>query len=123
MIFARGVSDSLTSLVKKIDDATDKNSKSKMGSFVIFLNDDEALPSKLKSLASKEGLKKCVLAIDNGNPTGPKGYEIAKEADVTVVLYNKRKVESNHAFKKGELNDQAIQQIVSEIPKILSSSK
>jgi hypothetical protein len=121
MIFAREVSDSLTSLVKKIDDATASNSKAKMGSFVVFLNDEEALPAKLKTLAEKEGLKKCVLSVDNGSPTGPKGYEIAKDAEVTVVLYNKRKVHANHAFKKGELNAKAIETIVSEIPKILPS--
>src|SRR5438874_360104 len=119
MIFAREVSDSLTSLVKKIDAETAKNSKAHMGSFVIFLNDDEALPTKLKSIAAKENIKNCVLAIDTGSPTGPTGYDIAKEAEVTVVLYNKRKVASNHAFKKGELNARAIDKIVSEIPRIV----
>src|SRR5687768_11015912 len=103
MIFAREVSDSLTSLVKKIDAATAQNSDKKMGSFVVFLSDDEKLGEQAKTLAEKEGIKKTVLSIDN--VAGPKGYAIAKEADVTVVLYNKRKVESNHAFRKGELNE------------------
>ena len=40
MIFAREVSDPLTSLVKKIDEATAKNSSCRMGSFVVFLSDD-----------------------------------------------------------------------------------
>ena len=48
MIFAREVSDSLTSLVKKLDAATAKNSDAKMGSFVVFCNDDEDLKDKLK---------------------------------------------------------------------------
>lgn len=121
MIFARGVSDPLTSLVKKLDEATAKNAKAKMGSFVIFLNDEESLPDRLKALAEKEGIKKCVLAVDNGSPTGPKGYDIAKEADVTVVLYNKRKVAANYAFKKGELNTPAIDKILEDVPKILPS--
>ena len=43
MIFAREVSDNLTSLVKKVDAATAKNSACRMGSFVVFLNDDESL--------------------------------------------------------------------------------
>lgn len=119
MVFARGTSDALTSLVKKFDAAAVTNSKAKMGTFVIFLNDEEALPKQLKDIASKESLKKCVLAVDTGSPTGPKGYEIAKDADVTVVLYNKRKVEANYAFKKGELNAAAIEKIVADIPKIL----
>ena len=65
MIFAREVSDNLTSLVKKIDAETVKNGKKNMGSFVVFLNDDEGLFDKLKKLIEKEGLKECILTIDN----------------------------------------------------------
>jgi hypothetical protein len=117
MIFAREVSDSLTSLVKQIDKATVSNSKARMGSFVVFLSDDDKLEKQLKDLAGKEGIKQCVLTIDN--PAGPSGYKIAKDADVTVVLYTHRNVKSNHAYHKGELNDKAIEEIVADIPKIL----
>lgn len=117
MIFAREASDSLTSLVKKIDAATAKNSDKNMKSFIVFLTDEENAKDKLKELADKNNIKKLVISIDN--VAGPKGYNIAKDADVTVVLYNKRKVESNYAFKKGELNSQAIEKILADIPKIL----
>ena len=117
MIFAREVSDSLTSLVKKIDKATGENSKAKMGSFVVFCSDDESLADKLKELAKKEGLDQCVLSIDN--PSGPTKYKVAKDADITVVLYNKQTVKANYAFKKGELKDADVEKIVSDIPKIL----
>jgi hypothetical protein len=117
MIFAREISDPLTSLVKKIDAATAANSKDRMGSFVVFLSDAEGLRDNLKKLAKKENLKQTVLSIDN--PAGPDGYGVAKDADVTVVLYNKRTVKSNFAFRKGELNDKAIKRIVADIPKIL----
>jgi hypothetical protein len=117
MIFAREVSDSLTSLVKKIDAATAKNKENRMGSFVVFLTDEENARDDLKKLADKEGIKHTILAIDN--VAGPPTYHIAKEADVTVVLYNKRKVEVNYAFKKGELNAPAIERILGDLPKIL----
>src|ERR1700688_484690 len=102
MIFAREASDPLTSLVKKIDAATEKNIDKRMGSFIVFLTDEENAKDKLKGLADKEGIKRTIFAIDN--VIGPPNYHIAKEADVTVVFYNKRKVEANYAFKKGELN-------------------
>lgn len=121
MIFAREISDNLTSLVKKIDDATAKNAKCSMGSFVVFCSDEEGLDKKLKSLAEKEKLKKLVLSIDN--PAGPKGYNVAKDADVTVVLYTKRNVKVNYAFKKGELKEADIDKIVGEISKILPDKK
>src|SRR6516162_4178717 len=84
-VFAREMTGSLTSLVKKIDKATAKYSNCKMGSFVVFLNDDEGLEKQLKDFIKKEGIKKTVLMIDN--PSGPADYNIAKNADVTVLLY------------------------------------
>ena len=117
MIFAREVSDDLTSLVKKIDAATVKNKSARMGSFVVFCSDEEGLEGKLKDLAKKEDLKKVVLTIDN--PQGPQQYKVAKDADVTVVLYQKHTVKANYAFKKGELHEKDVETIVADLSKIL----
>jgi hypothetical protein len=111
----------LTSLVKKIDAATAKNDTQKMGSFVVFCSDDEGLEKKLKGLAEKEKLEKVVLTIDN--PTGPPKYKIAKDADVTVILYNRGEVKANYAFRKGELKDKDIEKILGDLPKILSEKE
>ena len=54
MIFAREISDPLTSLVKKIDAETAKHATANMGSFVVFLSDDEKLPEKLKASPKKQ---------------------------------------------------------------------
>ncbi len=117
MIFAREVSDPLTSLVKQIDAATAKNNSCSMGSFVVFCSDDEKLEGQLKDLAKKEKLDHIVLTIDN--PQGPPKYKVAKDAEVTVVLYDKRKVKANYAFKKGELQDGDVSKIVADVTKIL----
>jgi len=117
MIFAREVSDPLTGLVKKIDEATAQNKDCRMGSFVVFLSDDASLEKKLKELAKKEKIDRTVLTIDNS--AGPSGYDIPKDADVTVVLYTKRNVKANFAFRKGELTEGGVDKIVAAIPKIL----
>lgn len=122
MIFARDLSDPLASLAKKIDAATDKNSECKMGSFIVFLNDDEGLDKKLKDLADKEHLEKISLATLS-NKAGPEAYKIAKDADVTVVLYHKNKCEANYAFKKGEMTDKDVDKIVEDLTKILPEKK
>ena len=121
MIFAREVSDPLTSLVKKLDEAVVNNKSCRMGSFVVFCTDDEGLKDKLKSLAEKEQLKKVILTIDN--PAGPTSYKVAKDADVTVVLYNQREVKANYAFKKGELKGTDVEKIVKDLSKILPEKK
>jgi hypothetical protein len=115
VIFAREISDSLTSLVKEIDQLTSKHKSEKMGSFVVFCNDDEELSDRLKKLADKSDIQQCILTIDK--PDGPPGYKIAKEADVTVIFYRKRKVLLNRAFETGKLDDKNIQEIVQSIDK------
>jgi hypothetical protein len=118
VVFARDLNPTLTGLVKKIDEATAKNSGCDMGSFVVLMTDDkEKMEADLKKLAEREGLKKVALTIESA--TGPRNYNIAQDADVTVLLYVDKKVKKNFAFKKGELTDAKVEEIVKEIPAIL----
>ncbi|MFO0880273.1 MAG: hypothetical protein U0840_23250 [Gemmataceae bacterium] len=118
MIFAREISDNLTGLVKKVDEATVKNAKARMGSFVVVCNDDEKMEEKLKELAKKEGIKKTVLSLVD-RKAGPSGYELHPEADITVVMYTKRNTKAQYAFKKGELKEKDVASILEDLPKIL----
>jgi hypothetical protein len=117
MIFAREVNGPLASLVKKLDEATVKNSDSRMGSFVVFLSQEEGIEKQVKDLAGSANLKKCVLCIDN--PAGPGDYSVGKDADVIVVLYVGKTVKVNHAYKKGEFKESEIDKILGELPQIL----
>ena len=117
MIFAREINDSLTSLVKKLDKATADNKSCRMGSFVVFLSNEEGLEQKLADLAKKANLKKTILTIDN--VSGPRGYGVAKDADIVVVLYKSKTVKVNHAYKKGEFTEKDVDQVIKELPKIL----
>jgi hypothetical protein len=113
MVFARDVSDGLTSLVKGLNKKTDNR---KLNSFVVVLSDDEACKDKLEKFIKDNNIDKTILSIDN--VTGPKAYKVAKDADVTVVFYNNRKVEYNAAFAKGQLNAQAVENVLKNLNKI-----
>jgi len=122
MIFAREISDPLTSLVKKVD-AANKEQGKKMGSFVVILGDDEGMEKKLKELAEKEKLEKTVLSTF-AKKDGPEDYEINKNAEVTVICYKSKKVKTNRAFKKGEFKAEDVEKILKEdLPKIIDSEK
>jgi len=121
MIFARDLTDPLMKLIARIDEATEKHRDQEMGSFVVFLSEDEQLKGKLEAAAKKHALKHTILAIDA--PAGPDGFKIAKGADVTVVLYKRHKVQANYALAKGELTNQAIDAVLADIPKILPAKK
>ena len=117
MVFARCADCPQTAkLIKALDKVTAENKAKEMGSFVVFCSDEEKLDAKLKDMVKTAGIKETVLAIDT--PSGPSGYKIAKDADLTVVLYTDRKVKANMAFKKGEITDKDIETIVAEAGKL-----
>ena len=86
-------------MVKKIEQQAASGGP-KTNAFVVLMTDDDKAEEKLKELAKSEKIDKVWLTIDN--PTGPKNLKIAKEADVTVVLYNHKKVSKTLAFEKGK---------------------
>jgi hypothetical protein len=119
MVFARETSGPLTSLVKKLDEASVKNKDRHLGSFVVFLSDDAGTAEKVIALAQKEKIAETILAL--GEAAGPAGYEVAAEADVTVVLYVERTVKANYAFKKGKMTADDVTRIVADVSKIVPS--
>jgi hypothetical protein len=118
-IFARELTDSLASLVKQVDEQIEKNSAKQMKAFVVLLAEDaDAAAPKLEELAQKQDIKNVPLTIFDG-AAGPPSYKIAKDADVTVLLWRGQSVKSNHAFKSGELDEKGIEAIIADAPKIL----
>ena len=112
----------MTSLVKKLDTAVADNKDVKTASYVIILSDDtDKMEKKLKDLAEKEGLKKVVFAIES--ESGPPNYKLAKDAEVTVLLYETKKVKRNFAFEKGKLTDKEADAVVGAVKDILPEKK
>jgi hypothetical protein len=97
------------------------NSDRHLASFVVFCSDDDGMDNKLKNLGAKEKLKNTILTLHQ--PSGPHGYRIAADADVTVVLYTKKVVKVNKAFRKGELKEANIEKVLFEVDKVLPEKK
>jgi hypothetical protein len=119
MVFAKETTTALTGLVKKLDAATVKNRAAHLAAFVVVYNDDKALEEKLKKLAAQERIEHAVLTLD-ADPAGPKAMKLAKDADVTVVLYVHKKAKANFTFKKGELTEKDADRIVADLATILT---
>lgn len=117
MVFARTPSEAFAKLVAKVDAATAKNRKHELGSFAVFFGEQDNLEKPLTEIAKKSALKHFILSIHDEKDL--KEYKIAKDADVTVMLYVDHDVKANFAFKKGELSEEAIDKIVNDLPKIL----
>jgi len=115
-VFARKTSEPLASLVKQIDKKIGENASLK--SFVVIMTKDgETTREALKKLAKEAGVENIPLTMI-GEKDGPPDYEIARDSDITVLMWKQHKVKVNHGFK-GELTDKDIDTIVSDIPKVL----
>jgi hypothetical protein len=121
-VFAREVTDDLTSLVKQIDEIVGKNEDKKMASFLVVLAEDaDAVAPKLEAIADKQKITNTPLTIFDG-VAGPASYKIAKDADVTVLMWKGLDVKVNVALGKGELNAASIKKIVANTADILKDS-
>jgi hypothetical protein len=115
MIFAKEVSEPLTALMKKLDELNIKYKKADLGTCAIFWDKGTSLRPALAATAKKQDLKEFIVAtLDEA----PKGYSINKDADVTVLIYNKTAVKANHSFRKGELDAKAIEAITGDVSKM-----
>jgi len=115
-VFARKTTEPLASLVKQIDEKIGENDKLK-GFVVILPGKGDEPAGSLTKLARTAGIKHVPLTIGEG-PDGPPDYEIAKAADVTVLMWNGHKLKATRAFK-GELTDEDVRTVISDIPKVL----
>jgi hypothetical protein len=118
MLFAREVNEPLLNLLSKLDEATVKHRDQELGSFVVFLNESDALKEQLAKAAKQRGLKRIVLSTYAAS--GPDGFSVAPDADLTVVMYREHEVKANHAFRRGELTDAASEKILPDLPKIMT---
>jgi hypothetical protein len=122
---AREITDELTSLVSQIDalvsPATPAGRAGTTHSFVVFLTDDpDELESKVAKLGKTAKLKNTPLTLFDGEAGHP-DYKIAKDADVTVLMWINRKISVNFAFRKGELNKESVKKVVAAAKKHLAT--
>jgi hypothetical protein len=119
-IFAREMNDDVANLTKQVDAVVGKNADKKMAAFVVLLSDQpEAQEAKLKSVQKSQDLKNTPLTTFDG-VAGPPEYKIAKNADVTVMMWVDGKVKVNESLKKSELNKEKITTLVKETDQILN---
>ncbi|MBI1313460.1 hypothetical protein GC176_19390 [bacterium] len=118
-IFARDVNDELVDLIKKVDKQVGENKDKDMKAFVVLLTDEpEAAAAKLEKVASTAKVKNVPLTVFDGE-AGPPSYKIAKDADVSVMMWVGSKVKVNEAFAKGKLTKDSVATVVKESKKIL----
>jgi hypothetical protein len=112
VIFARTLNEPLGKLAAQLDKAVVANKAADVRAWITFLHEDQpAFDPQLVRWTQMYGLKAIPAGIfeDLG---GPPSYKLAREAEVTVLLFVKKKVVANFAFRSGELTDEAATEVM-----------
>ncbi len=118
VIFARSLSAPLVKLVAKLDAEVPKR---KEAGFKVWMT-QLAAKGDLDALAKwskASGIKNAPVGAFE-DVDGPPAYKLAADADVTVLLFVKKKVVANFAFRADELTDEAIGEVVTDLPKLFA---
>jgi|SRR5437660_5097159 len=123
LIFARDLSDPLGKLAVKLDKALVEHKKADLRGWVTFLGEDQlGLDPRIVAWGKKHAIRGLPLGVFE-DLVGPPSYRLARDADVTVLLFVKQKVVANYAFRSGELSDNKIGDVMKALPRILSEKK
>jgi hypothetical protein len=116
VVFARQLSDPLGKLLTKLDAELPVRKESGFKAWMTLLNDTADL-EKLSDWSKKQGLKGLpVGGFEDAD--GPPAYLLSQDADVTVLLFVKKKVVANFAYRSGELTDDTIGEVMKAVPKL-----
>jgi hypothetical protein len=118
VIFARKLTDPLGRLLVKCDDFTAAQPKDSLKCWMTVLGEKTASLDELAKWGKNAGIKSTPVGVFD-DPAGPPSYKLHNDAEVTVLLWVKRKVAVNYAFRAGELNDEAIKKIAEAMPKLI----
>jgi hypothetical protein len=116
VVFARTLSDPLAKLVRGLDKALIDHKTADFRAWVTFLSDDQpTLDPQVVAWAKKHAIRHVPLAVFE-DVVGPPSYRLARDADVTVLVFVKQKVVANFAFRANELSEEAIAEVLKAIP-------
>jgi len=116
IVFARQMTDPLGKLLNKVDEALKDQPADGMRAWMTILGEEHTLDA-----VGKWGKEHAVTNIPIGvfdDIDGPPTYRLAREAEVTIVLYVKQKVVANFAFRAGELNTESIAKVMEAVTKL-----
>jgi hypothetical protein len=117
--FARTPSDALGKLAAGLDKTVADHKQAELRSWITFLGDDsKELQEKIVKWSRTHGLSNLDLGVFE-DADGPPNYKLAHDADVTVILFVKRKVVADFAFRTGELTDERIAEVLKAVPTLV----
>lgn len=122
-IQTREISPALIEVIQKLDALVDSPASIKGDSkhaFVVYITDDpESAAKELDEIARQHKIKNIPLTIFD-ELTGPRGYKLAPDAEVTVMMWKETVVAVNHAAGASDLTPTLADRVLKDARKHLA---
>jgi WD40 repeat protein/endonuclease YncB( thermonuclease family) len=124
MVYTRKINPPVIRLIKELNESTGKHQQERLGSYLVLVCDSQDREKELKAWAEKEKIQHTLLAmvVVNEKLLAPRGFlqtRFGPEAETSIILATAtRRVKASYAYRKGELNDKSIDQVLADLPKI-----
>ena len=113
MVFSRSADEKFAKFLKKLEAELEEHADQQLTAFVNMIGTDtESLKKEAADFAAKNGITRIAFVVPEEAENGPEDFNIAPDAEITVVCYKGGTVKANHAVAKGGLNDDAIDAMV-----------
>lgn len=120
VVFARSLSKPLGQLLQRLDQETAARSATGFKAWMTLLTDSADLDQLVK-WSQSQGLKAVPIgAFEDAD--GPPAYTLSNDADITVLLFVKRKVLANFAFRPGELTEAKLTEVSQALPRLFENT-
>lgn len=119
VIFARTLSDGVGKLAQGVDKSVAAHKSADLRAWITFLHDDQpGVDAQIVKWAKQHAVGSVPIGVFE-DVDGPPSYRLAREAEVTVLLFVRQKVVYNFAFRAGELTDANIAAVLQAIPELV----
>lgn len=119
MVFTRSTDETVTKLVKKLDECVKKNEESQLRAFVNVLGDSkDSASDESTKLAKASKAEQIPFVVPNEYENGPEDYGINPKAELTIIFANGGKVVANHAV--ASVKDLDVAKVIGTVEKALN---
>ncbi len=119
LIFTRSPKDkNVVKFIQELDKAIGENSDKQLRGFVSVLAEDkEEASATAKEVAKSSKTKNVPFVVPNEFENGPADYGLNSKAEVTIILANGGKVQSNHAVATAK--DLKVDDVIADVQKLV----
>jgi hypothetical protein len=118
-----GVGPEVEPLLKSIDRLVDRNRASGLRGFGVLLSSEPLRDASRVQTFAFDAKIAMPLTVATEAVAGPSCQRVHPDAAVTVIVYEKRRVEANFSYRAGELDGDAVREIVDRVAHLAGGNK